>query len=396
MSEAERLWFDSYYVHGLESRHSYLYLVGNPPELADRALAFCLGIGLVLLVVVWLLGRLLRRRGEGPGLVVSRGLLLAALFLVGWETAMQLYVASNPYQVFVPDPARLWTVNPRFRQLQAKAGQHFREEPDPVLPLAGPAGEEGAFRILCLGDSQVAAVDDRKDHRLAYPSLVEEALRRAFPDRPIRVLDGAVSGYSSYQGLLLLRWVLKRWTPQVVVLAYGYQDAQPALSPDHVVATDSGWLYRVRRLAYRSQVFLALRQLLLRGQALTYRPELGRHVYARVPVERYRANYEAFLALSRKHGFRLVVLIEPHTLVEEIDAANRPYRQAAREFATRHGLPLVDGYRLFRSYHGRGFEALFTDNIHLSSRGHEVLGRELFRVLLSEVEGMGEPAEAGP
>jgi lysophospholipase L1-like esterase len=79
----------------------------------------------------------------------------------------------------------------------------------------------------------------------------------------------------------------------------------------------------------------------------------------------------------------VVVLLQPLIgSVRELHERTEPYRKQALEFASRFGIPVVDCYSVFERFKGRANDDLFTDNIHLSSKGHLLVAREIFKVLV--------------
>lgn len=77
------------------------------------------------------------------------------------------------------------------------------------------------FRIICLGDSWTFGHNVAQDE--AYPQRLRALLKQEFPEANFEILNIGVPGYSSYQGVKLL----KRFTtlePDVVVIAYAIND----------------------------------------------------------------------------------------------------------------------------------------------------------------------------
>ena len=57
-----------------------------------------------------------------------------------------------------------------------------------------------------------------------------------------------------------------------------------------------------------------------------------------------------------------------------------PYRQVMRDTAARHGIPLLSMVELFEKS-GHSSAELFLDQMHPTVLGHQILGKELSRVL---------------
>ena len=79
------------------------------------------------------------------------------------------------------------------------------------------------LRIICLGDSWTFGANVGQEQ--AYPQRLRNLLKQQFPNRSVEVLNLGVLGYSSFQGLeLLKRWAIEL-EPDIVVLAFAMNDA---------------------------------------------------------------------------------------------------------------------------------------------------------------------------
>jgi acyl-CoA thioesterase-1 len=76
-----------------------------------------------------------------------------------------------------------------------------------------------AKTILFLGDSLTEGYQLAREE--AFPALVEEELKKKFPD--IKVINGGVSGATTASGVKRLGWYLKS-KPDIIVLALGSND----------------------------------------------------------------------------------------------------------------------------------------------------------------------------
>src|SRR5712692_9529656 len=88
-----------------------------------------------------------------------------------------------------------------------------------------PRGKSSsAFRIVCLGDSWTFGMNVGQNQ--AYPQRLGAVLRLQFPSASFEVLNRGVLGYSSYQGVELLRNHVLNLGPDVVVIAYAMNDSK--------------------------------------------------------------------------------------------------------------------------------------------------------------------------
>ena len=97
------------------------------------------------------------------------------------------------------------------------------QAPAPTASGESPAED---FVVLVLGDSLAAGYGLPAE--LAFPSLVEEGLRRE--GRCVRVVNAGVSGDTTAGGLRRLDWVLKANEPDLVLVELGGNDGLRGLS----------------------------------------------------------------------------------------------------------------------------------------------------------------------
>jgi lysophospholipase L1-like esterase len=79
------------------------------------------------------------------------------------------------------------------------------------------------FRLLALGDSVTFGWGVLYEE--AYPTLLAELLRKARPGREIQVMNAACSGYSTHQGLEMLKRRGLKYRPDVVTIWLGWNDS---------------------------------------------------------------------------------------------------------------------------------------------------------------------------
>jgi lysophospholipase L1-like esterase len=168
-------------------------------------------------------------------------------------------------RIYTPDRELLWTL---------------RREAVIDVPVAGfprvktnsrgfrgaefPARKtHGEFLVLCLGDSVTfgLGLSDRE----TWPARLAAALRAApeFAGRPVQVINGAVPGWSSVQGMRLLAR-MKEVELDVVVFWFGMNDAKEARGvPDSEFVPPSAAATEAIRILRKSRVFQLLQELMV-------------------------------------------------------------------------------------------------------------------------------------
>jgi len=248
----------------------------------------------------------------------------------------------------------------------------------------------GTRRIVCLGDSvtfgfRVPVVfverphDDSPDS-LPYPMLLEKALRTANPEHPPEVVDLAVPGYSSHQGLAWLQRDIGWLEPDLVTLCFGWNDISLRPPPDAVALPQGALRSWGRGLVGRSQALLRL-SLWLR----TWR-EVGPPADTatpRVAQAAYVANILEMAALARRHGAAVVVIgpVYRDALGNPAEAVRMTgYREALRVASGQQGLPYLEVPELTESGYP-GNRNLFGETIHPNHLGHRLLATRLLHFL---------------
>jgi len=251
-------------------------------------------------------------------------------------------------------------------------------------PLMAVPKPQEVFRILCYGDSNTDGPDQG-----SWPEVLQEVLnqQRTLGGRRYEVVNAGVAGYSSHQGLRRFQQDEGTYQADLVIVSFGWNDVASAVGhADHEFRTS--WVrVHLMRWLFKSRLYLVL----LGNFSLMSAPAIDHTLpeTARVPVPQYRANMDGFANLARQHGASAVFLTRPHR--EPAAALSQlpswrgkvpSYNAALRAWAVERRLPLVDVETLFDNLGA----AYFSDECHLTKRGHrtlaEALASELSRTAL--------------
>lgn len=363
-----------YVVQGAETALPSQWLSGNVPNLASDSVVFGFAQGVALLLLACLLSRHLELRVARPGWLLLGRLSLFLGFFLAWEGALRLGARFD--EVYVPDPIAFWKANPELHRQAAEAGFGIvgvGNRP-PRTGIFDPDHQgpkpPGTRRFVMLGDSQILCSNFR-DYAggLTWPKVLEARGLRGPAGEPVQIVNAGMSGYSSWQGLLLLRSQLLDLEPDVVVVAFGYHDANPALSHDADILTDDRRVHLARGLLYRSRIYLLFRSAVLRARSRWNDASEPSLWVQRVPPPQFGRNLGAYADLGRERGFRVVVVFEP--LREDGDVARtEAHRAEALRVAAERGIPVVDCTTPFAAMPAAERYALFQDLIHLTPEGH--------------------------
>jgi lysophospholipase L1-like esterase len=250
------------------------------------------------------------------------------------------------------------------RRFMPTLPSEFRDNPTWAIALNSEgyrSGEvaakpAGTVRIACIGDSWTFGMNVDQDR--TYPSELAADLRRMRPDTNTEIVNFGVLGYSSFQGLQLLKSRVLDLHPDIVAIGFGMNDSEVAgyRDRDMVGGGPPRLATRVRDIATDFEFYKLLNYAAL---TLRFHPKsMGDFMreqandrgsgkvdydaiepWTRVSPHDYEANLREMIRLSREHGAAVVLL--DNELWED-----SPYRPILRGIAADAGVPLVDGLRL--------------------------------------------------
>ncbi len=308
-------------------------------------------------------------------------------------SALRPDIAENKDSpIFMADPLLFWRVRPNLKEVFwdftnfSTNAQGFREDHDIRRKPSG------GFRVLCIGDSVTfgfrvpMAFPDKPhdfDHKLfPYPALCEKRLQAANSNRQVEVIPLAVPGYTSYQGLNLLRREIDSLKPDVVTVCFGWNDICLRSLPDRQSMPVDWPRVTARTLMCHSQALVHFAKWQRRKQSKTNQPDNAVPT-ARVSSEDYVANLLAISKLAREHGAQAVVIGQVYrdTRSNPPEAKMvREYRDALREAAAANGVPYLQVDELLETNYPAN-DGLFGEGIHPNAAGHEVMAKVLLKFL---------------
>lgn len=217
------------------------------------------------------------------------------------------------------------------------------------------------LRIVCLGDSWTFGAN--VDQRDAYPERLAARIAEARPDARVEVLNLGVMGYSSRQGLELLRRRVLDLAPDIVLIGFAMNDSVVAGWHDadavgeqragrswleHLETLRLGryWVARARHEPWTIGDYLARvaaaagsdDELWTGRHAVAFADEESLARLARVPPAAYEANLREMILLVRERGGSVVLLYN--------ELWDTPYRRATLRVSNSEGVPWIDASSL--------------------------------------------------
>ena len=227
-----------------------------------------------------------------------------------------------------------------------------------------PAAHQPAtVRIACLGDSWTFGMPVGQDQ--TYPSRLAAWLRQERPDTAYEVENFGVLGYSSYQGLTLLKTRVLDARPDIVVVGFGMNDSEVPGYRDKDIVSLANRSMKVRIKGAIDAVVERLESYKLlkyEALALRFRPKpVGEYLkpaadargsgvidyeeiepWTRVSPHDYEFNVREMIRLANNQGAK-VVLVD-----NELWQAS-PYRSVLQKIARESGAPFIDSQSIVNS-----------------------------------------------
>jgi lysophospholipase L1-like esterase len=286
----------------------------------------------------------------------------------------------------------------------------------PEVPQPKPAGE---FRILFVGDSVTFGYALTEEQTL--PARVGERLRRQVPGRPIRCVNGGVSGYTTWQELDYLQSEGLSLMPDLVVLQMSLNDILDVLLVPPGRLHGRQIEFEFSNTSHWSGIVRAVTSLRARrywhqaSKDLEWIDESDRATVAKLgsfqamfaeppppPVEkawlRVLADLTAFDRLCRSRGVPWVLVVTPpHSELDPKSAHLRPQKRL-RAWADAHSVLMFDPLPIIEQ-HGKA-KGLSADEQYLDE-GHPTpatmsLIAEKFAEFLFEHGLIGPRTSSGP
>jgi lysophospholipase L1-like esterase len=298
--------------------------------------------------------------------------------------------------VFEKDLDLLWRLVPGTKiGVQEINGRGFPGRS--VLP-----GQQGRlFTLACLGDSCTALGLDANP----YPERLKNDLDLVLGKDDCLVMNAGVPGYSSRQGLILLRKLFRDYRFDMVTIYYGWNDHWKAFSmPDKAFQPLSPLVASAQNILFHLKSYQALLYLF---KHRSRENEAGKEKPLRVALPDFVRNLEEMVSLCRTRGSLPVLLTAPIAASlggpdfdllpqhdefllhqKEESRLHRQYCQAVRQFAGRTKTALVDLEKIFDD--SKDSFLFMDDGIHLAPAGAQLVSDSLFEFLIGQGKLSGE------
>jgi len=224
-----------------------------------------------------------------------------------------------------------------------------------------PVEKKGSFRIFALGDSCTAAF--KVSLEKTYSKRLEELLNQNKLKKHYEVINGGISGYSSFQGARYFKVIAEKYDPDLVIFYFGINDRGLARYPEKDLT-----LWRMAKALIYRDIYsrFKIAQFIMKRFSGNAKRELSWNI--RVAPDDYRTNLDGVKQKARENNIR--VLFIKACLRNEISQAMPDDRYIPPE-------PFIDLYRLFIPYRADTGKVFF-DHKHFTARGHELIAEAIY------------------
>ncbi len=237
-------------------------------------------------------------------------------------------------------------------------------------------------RIACFGNSCTFGWRMQEDE--TYEPQLEKLLNDQAGSKQYKVFNCGVPGYSTFQGLRMLREYLPILKPSVVTICYGWNDHWAAGFDieDKNQRSAPQMVLEAQNLLSESYVYRAVKYVLLAKYEKQKQYQFDRQsVHYRVSLDDYAANLREMVSICRDNGVKPILITTPAGDVDPgvenpMEQYHELYNETVRQVAQELKVPLVDAALLFRD-HPEFYDNPKADFIHYNARGAALIAGQL-------------------
>lgn len=231
--------------------------------------------------------------------------------------------------------------------------------------------------------------------RTSYANYMNEILSSQFANS-YEVLNFGESGYSSYQGLQQLKYVVSKFKPDIVTIFFGWNDHWFGGYPDHLVRKKQDWEIDLVNFFEHFRIYQAYHWLI--AQLKNKLKKNAPPKIFRVPLEKYEENLKAMVDFCRDHNIKPVLITAPFEASgmwefvvfyhssslafdsqESLVKTHMAYNEIVRKVGKERRVSVIDLEQAFLQLTGKKPGVYFQDGIHFSG-----LGCQLVAVMIAQ------------
>lgn len=293
-----------------------------------------------------------------------------------FDVGFKFYVRNVDNDIELPyiieDPLFMWSLKPDFSDGIIKINSKgFRDKEYNIKK------DKNTIRIIVLGDSSTFGIGVDSLSK-TYHSLLEKNLNNNYNSKKnFEVINGGVTGYTSYQGLQLYKNKFAKYNPDIVTFYFGINDPIDRfyLNDKQIIdINNSKNIKNINNYMTDSSAFYRLVSKII----LNYKIKSSNKVQ-RVSLEDYRKNIIELNELCKNNG-AVLMLISPPLNNKKYDTRKEKiinYRKELERISKQHNIPLLTIKRLTEKSKINN-HMFFSDSVHPNEHGNKILMQALF------------------
>ncbi|MEJ5307142.1 MAG: GDSL-type esterase/lipase family protein [candidate division WOR-3 bacterium] len=225
-------------------------------------------------------------------------------------------------------------------------------------------------RIFFIGDSNTEGEDLH-----SFPYILQKRFEKEGRNN-IKVINAGVTGYTSYQGLLRFKHYILKFSPDILVVSFGWNDASTFFyGYDRHRQFPPGLLYLYDHLKNYNFVKFII------SQKIKISSKKGLDDLPRVSPQDYENNILEFLNLSKNRKFEIILLTRPYNINQyksEKDFRKNVtiYNEILRKISKEYRIKLIDLEKFFNEKEDKS--RYFVDDCHNNYLGFELISELLY------------------
>lgn len=257
-------------------------------------------------------------------------------------------------------------------------GENFEEQKD-----------KNVIRIIFLGDSCTFQAEVENEKTGAY--LLHGMLKEYFPEKNIQVYNMGMPGYSSLQGLRLLKMQTLKYSPDILLVNFGHDDAAFSFYFTDKEQTANEIKYFFDKTFSKVRCYRVIREACFKMLSLS---ELkGYRFRPRVNLQEYYNNIAEICRVAKGHNIKIILYDLPilkSMINEKYYEFRQSYFDKLRDVAKDNAVTFVSIRSAFVGL--RDVEAYFNnperDFNHLNEEGYKLVADTLYPTVIKFVVGI--------
>lgn len=274
-----------------------------------------------------------------------------------------------PYMI--ESPLFMWSLMPDFSYGSIKINSKGYRDKEYNIKK-----DKNSFRILVLGDSSTFGIGVNSLTK-TYHSLLEEKLNNDYNSKiNFEVINGGVTGYTSYQGLQIYKHKFSKYNADIVTFYFGINDPIERfyLNDKQIINVKNSKYIKILNnyMIAKSAFYRSISKMLL-----NYKTKTSQKVQ-RVSIEDYGKNIIEMNELCKNNG-SVLLLISPLLNNKKYDKRREKiiaYRKELERISKQHNIPLLTIGKLTEKSNTYN-DMFFSDSVHPNEHGNKILMQSL-------------------